>query len=176
MLSFREYLEYSEKYLKKAGEIHKSKNNIEWLLIPSILLSWIAIESFVNNMIDDFNQLPNDIFELNERAFLLEKKLRFSDSGDTVGNFYIDKTDEYKRIEDKIFFLIAKFSKGKKKIKQGKLWQGFKKFKETRDKIVHPKKNKEYSININEVEEFLNCSKEIINFISKNIWGKPVDF
>lgn len=74
------------------------------------------------------------------------------------------------------FFLIAKFSKGNKKIKQGKLWQGFKKFKETRDKIVHPKKNKEYSININEVEEFLNCSKEIINFISENVWGKPVDF
>ena len=109
MLTFREYLTYAEKHLMLAeDEIEKGKD-ATWLLIPSIILAWASIESFVNNILDDFSALPDEIFELHERAFLLEKKLKLVDSGAKIGQFVLEGS-EYRRIEDKIFFLVAKFS------------------------------------------------------------------
>ncbi|MBI4640139.1 MAG: DUF4160 domain-containing protein [Candidatus Tectomicrobia bacterium] len=63
------------------------------------------------------------MLQLHERAFLLEKKVKLVDSGDRIGQFILEGT-EYNRIEDKIFFLIAKFGgKGARKgEKECKYW------------------------------------------------------
>ena len=74
MLGYREYLEYAERCVAKADE-HTADS--DWYLIPACILAWSSIEYFVNNMLDDFASLNQEMFELHERSFLLEKRLRF---------------------------------------------------------------------------------------------------
>ncbi len=73
MLIYRDYLDIAEKYLLLAEEKNNiSENNKNWLLIPATIIAWSAIESFINNILDDFGSLPESMFQLHERAFLLE--------------------------------------------------------------------------------------------------------
>jgi len=142
MLNFRNYLEYTEKYLMLAEDEVERSSEANWLLIPATILAWSAIESFVNNMLDDFSTLPEGIFELHERAFLLEKKIKFESRGSRLGEFTLGET-EYRRLEDKIFFLIAKIGRREaQNLRGGTLWQNFKEFKDTRDALVHPRRGK----------------------------------
>src|SRR5687768_15407626 len=106
-IDFREYIAYAEKHLAMAQDADEG-TSLEWLLIPVVILAWAAIESFVNNMLDDFGSLPEDKFQLHERALLLEQKIRFVDKGDKAGGFILEGS-EYRRLDNKILFLIAKF-------------------------------------------------------------------
>jgi len=175
MNNFRNYLNYSEKYLQIIDSQNESMS-IDWLLIPASVLSWFAIESFVNNMLDDFSNLPPDLFQLHERSLLLEQKIRFIDHGVDIGEFKLDGS-EFKRLEDKILFLIAKFSKkDRKNIKGERLWQKFQEFKDVRDLIVHPRRSKSVKLDKEKVEGFIETSREIIDLISQKVWGKKVVF
>lgn len=175
MTGFREYIEYSSKLLELANDSKKSKI-IDHFLISSTILSWSAIESFVNNMLDDFSSLPKDMFELHERALLLEKRIRFSESGKDAGTFYLEGT-EYRRLEDKILFLIAKFSKNENfSIKKDSLWQRLIELKKIRDKLIHPRRNNEMILNYELVESHLITAKETIILLSDKVWRKKVNF
>ena len=68
MYNFRDYLAFAEKYITLAED---NKVNIDWLLIPSVLLSWVAIESFTNNMLDDFASLPADLLSCMKEHYCL---------------------------------------------------------------------------------------------------------
>lgn len=103
-MDFRDHLVFAEKQIAQAEAPSSSLLDISLYLIPSILLSWIAIEAFVNSVIDDLNQVPPDLFFLHEKAFLLEKKVTFCEKGKQLGKFMIDRASEYHRLEDKIFF------------------------------------------------------------------------
>jgi len=173
MFDYRTYLDFAESYIQMAEERSQSIQRIEFSLIPSILLSWIAIEFFINNMLDDFGSLPEDMFELHERAFLLEKKLKFVNHGDNLGKFVLDQT-EYRRLEDKIFFLISKFSPTKHSFKGDTLWQNFERFRDLRNKIMHPRKQTDLQISVDEAIEHHRTAKNIIKFVSDHVWGRPV--
>lgn len=175
MLTYREYLAYAEKHLMLAeDEIGKDKD-ATWLLIPSIILAWASIESFVNNILDDFSALPDEIFELHERAFLLEKKLKLVSNGDKIGQFTLEGS-EYRRIEDKIFFLVAKFSSTSRAIKKGDtLWGKFQEFKTARDSLVHPKRGMSVPLSTKKIADYIDTAKSIIKLLSKHVWGKEVD-
>lgn len=177
MLIFRDYLEYANKYIRQAeNNSERGINSNEWLLIPATILAWTAIEAFVNNRLEDYSSLPDGIFELHEKAFLLEKRIKFIDKGARLGRFDLEGK-EYRRLEDKIFFLVAKFSANPDKDIKGKtLWQDFEAFKETRDGLVHPRKGKEVPLNIELVKKYIETAKEIIQLISTHIWNKRVDF
>jgi hypothetical protein len=77
MLNYRDYLSYAESYLMLAEEKKHQSPDISWLLIPSAIMAWTAIESFVNNRLDDLGSIPTDL-ELHEKAFLLEKRIKFN--------------------------------------------------------------------------------------------------
>jgi len=176
MLTFRDYLYYAEKYLRLAEDELENSSDIAWLLIPATVLAWAAIESFVNNRLSDYGSLPEDLFELHERAFLLEKRIRFVDSGNKIGQFILEGT-EYRKLEEKIFFLIAKFSSQRgHNIRGGSLWQDFQRFKEDRDALVHPRLTKDVSLDIGKVRNHIETSKRVIQMISRYIWNKEVDF
>jgi hypothetical protein len=172
MLNYRDYLSYSEKYIQLAEE--ESQDKLKFL-IPSVLLSWIAIESFINNIMDDFGSVPEDLFELYERSLLLEKKVIFVDHGSDIGKFKLDQT-EYKRLEEKILFLIVKFGNLNKPYKSEALWQKFKDLRDTRNKILHPRKDTELELTIEKVYKYLETSKNIIQFVSTNVWHKKISF
>jgi uncharacterized protein with HEPN domain len=172
MLNFRDYLSYSEKYIRLAEGEPSDKLKF---LIPSILLSWVAIESFTNNIIDDFANLAEDLFELHERSLLLEKKVVFMNHGSDMGKFKLEQT-EYKKVEEKILFLIAKFGELNKPFKGERLWQSFEKLRDVRNKILHPRRGVDLDLTVERADEFLETSKKIIQFISKNVWRKKVSF
>lgn len=175
MSDFRKYLDFSDRLINLA-ETSSSDEEKDALLHGSIMFAWIAIESFVNNMIDDFNQVPPNMFPMHERAFLLEKKLRFEDRGLDLGKFIIDDNqNEFRRLEEKIFFLIAKFSQANN-LRGDALWQKFESFKEKRNKITHPRRSDELTIASAETKQYFEVAKEIINLISVNVWKKKLDF
>ena len=176
MLTFREYLTYAERHLMLAeDEIEKGKD-ATWLLIPSIILAWASIESFVNNILDDFSALPDGIFELHERAFLLEKKLKLVDSGAKIGQFVLEGS-EYRRIEDKIFFLVAKFRSTNSAIKKGDtLWGKFQEFRGIRDNLVHPRKGTSIPLSTEKIADYMDTARSIIRLLSTHVWGQEIDF
>jgi len=172
MLNYRDYLSYSEKCTQLAEE--ESLDKLKFL-IPSILLSWIAIESFINNIMDDFGNLPEDLFELHERSLLIEKKVIFVDHGGDMGKFKLGQR-EYKKLEEKILFLIAKFGNLNKPYKGEILWQNFKDLRDTRNKILHPRRNIELTLTVEKAYKYLETSKNIIQFVSTNVWHKKISF
>lgn len=176
MRGFRDYLRYARKYLSMAEDAVQNQQNVEWLLIPAIILAWSAIESFVNNRCDDLSSLPSDMFELHERAFLLEKRLRFEDSGADIGKFVLEG-NEYQTLESKIFFLLAKMgSRNTTNLKGGELWQRFQTFKDVRDGLVHPRRDKEIDLQTQDVRTYIETAQEVIQVISKRIWKTRLDF
>ena len=176
MHDFRDYLGYARKYLSLAEDAIQRKEDVEWLLIPAIILAWSAIESFVNNRCDDLNSLPSDMFELHERSFLLEKYLRFVDSGKDIGKFILEG-NKYQTIENKIFFLLSKLgAKDATKLKGGTLWQRFEVFKDIRDGLVHPRRDKEINLNPHDIENYIETAQELIQLISVQIWKKNIEF
>jgi len=176
MREFRDYIRYALKYLSLAEEKNQKQEDAEWLLIPAIILAWSAMELFVNNRCADLNSLPSDMFESHERAFLQEKHLRFEDSGDNIGKFVL-KGNEYQALENKIFFLLSKMgSQNTTSLKDGTLWQRFKSFKEIRDSLAHPRRDKDIILHPQNVREHIETAKELIQEISERIWNTKLDF
>ena len=173
MLTFREYLDYAERCM---DQVDKDDTISNWFFIPACVLAWSSIESFVNNMLDDFASLDPNMFQLHERSFLLEERLKFINEGENIGNFTLEGK-EYRKLEDKIFFLIAKCSgPDLKTVKGENLWQKFENFKDIRDSLVHPRRGKVVNLTKEMVEEFIETSKHVIRLISKNVWKKEVTF
>jgi hypothetical protein len=173
MFSFREFLDYAERLYDDAKD--KGKNELASpYIIGSILNAWMAIESFINNMMQDFASLPGGTFTTHELGFLEEKQVRFADRGAQVGTFYVDKNDEYKRLEDKILFLIVKFGRKKKIDKGTHLWQRFEKIKSKRNDLSHPRRKKEIILSLNDAKEAIEVAKSIISMVSKEVWNQGI--
>jgi hypothetical protein len=177
MLSYRDFLDYSEGSYSKAKQAsglgHSSM--VENSVIASILLSWIAIESFTNDMMADFAALPPDMFSLPERALLTEQEVEFVNSGSEAGQFRLSGTLKYRPLEDKILFLVAKFGAGTKLDKGGHLWQKFEAVREKRNQISHPRKSHDISLSLTDAEDALEVARAIIKMVSQKVWGKAVD-
>lgn len=169
MYSYRDYLQFSKRLFRLAEE---ETGSLDWLLVPSLLLSWIAIEALISSMLDDFNSLPEDMFQVHERAFMLEKRLVLADSGKNLGKFMLDTRSEYRRLDEKIFFLIRKFGKKDHDYKGTSLWQNFQELKDARNKIAHPKRDDTLSLTLESAEKYINTSEDVIEFISQHVWGK----
>jgi len=172
---FRSYLKNAKRHLVLAEDAIQKNEDAEWLLIPSVILAWSAIELFVNNRCSDLNSLPEDMFELHEKAFLLEKRLRFENKGAKIGKFILEG-NEYQALENKILFLLSKLgSRDATKLKGGTLWGRFENFKELRDSLVHPRREKYTKLSPDEVRQHINTATELIQEISKRIWKKKIE-
>jgi hypothetical protein len=171
-LSFREFLRYAEKLHDQALN-EANKDGAMPYLIGSILTSWMSLESFVNNMMHDFTTLPDKMFSIHERAFLEEKQLIFNRTGRAAGTFSIEKTTDFKRIEDKLLFLLAKFGGGQID-KGGPLWQKFEKVKRKRNTLSHYRRDSEIVLTSDDSLEAIELTKELIEFLSKKVWKKTL--
>jgi hypothetical protein len=171
-LSFKAFLSYAEKL---HGQAHEAANHNAAMpyLIGSVLTSWISLESFVNNMMQDYAALPGGMFSVHESAFLVEKQVLFNRTGAEAGTFSVGKNQEFKRLEDKVLFLIAKFGGGKFD-KGGQLWQKFEKVKKKRNVLSHYRKGCDIDLTSQDSQEALELAKELIDFLSKRVWRKPI--
>ena len=174
MLGFRDYLNYAEKNIKRA-ELEKG-SDVAWLLIPAIIMSWISIESFVYSREKELIALPKERLDLHERAFLLEKRVRFITSGDQIGEFALEGIDRHS-MEDKIVFLLAKYgTKNNHSIKESDLWRDFQDFKKLRNSLVHPKREKRLKLCLDDAKKHFRTAKNVIQMLSENIWHKKIAF
>ncbi|MBI5082107.1 MAG: hypothetical protein HZB17_12530 [Chloroflexi bacterium] len=173
----RDFIHYSEGYYFAAKQADRDNDSalMERAIVSSIVFSWIAIEAFINNMMADFTTLSEDTFSLHERSLLTEKTVEFIDSGADAGKFRLSNRTEYRKIEDKILFLIAKFGGGSKLDKGGTLWQKFIEIKKKRDQITHPRKANDLALNLQDAEDALGVAKSIIKIVSEKVWGEAVD-
>lgn len=172
-LSFRDFLDYAERLYEDAKDKGERKSAYPYI-IGSILNSWMSIESLINNMMQDFTSLPEDMFTIHERGFLEEKQVRFANKGAKGGNFYLENKEEFRRLEDKILFLIAKFGKSRSVDKGTHIWQRFEKMKDKRNALSHPKRNREIVLILKDAQEAIDIAKDVITLVSKEVWKKPI--
>jgi len=125
-------------------------------------------------MMFDFASVPKGLFSIHERGFLEEREVEFVSSGKKAGEFEITKRHQYRRLEDKILFLIAKFSKDSKVDKGTGLWQRFERSKDIRDGLSHPRKNGITTTSLEDVKVALQTAREIIELVSEKVWGEKV--
>lgn len=171
-LSFRTFISFAEKLHNEA--LGTANHDIAMpYLIGSILTSWISLESFVNNMMQDYLALPEGTFSVHERGFLEEKQVQFIRSGKDAGRFSIGRNAEFKRIEDKVLFLIAKFGGGKLD-KGGRLWQKFEKVKKKRNALSHYRRGCDIELTAQDSQEAMELARELIEFLSRKVWKKPL--
>jgi len=177
-MSFQQYVRDSEALYDQCCDAFKGGNgaNGSRCATASVLFSFIAIESFINNMIDDFASLPKDLFTIHEHGLLGESSVQFESSGEKAGQFVLTNRREYKRLEDKILFLIAKFGGGAAVDKGSNLWQKFERAKQLRDRLTHPRKDETPSPTMEDTKEVLETAKEIIQMVSAKVWGSKVTF
>lgn len=171
-LSFRALLKFAERLHGHAVDAPDHRRALPYLM-GSILTSWISLESFVNNMMQDYAALPSGTFSVHEEGFLKERQVHFNRDGANVGTFTVSANSEYRRIEDKVLFLIAKFG-GAKIDKGGRLWQKFERVKKKRNALSHCRRDKGVDVDYRDSEEAMEVAREIIGLLSKRIWRKSV--
>jgi hypothetical protein len=126
-------------------------------------------------MLLDYAALPANTFSIHEAAFLQEKQVEFNRSGNQAGRFSVNNNSEFRRIEDKVMFLIAKFGDGT--IDKGsRLWQKFEKVKKKRNALTHYRKTNDIEITTQDLQEAIDLTKELIDFLSRKVWRKPVNW
>jgi hypothetical protein len=173
MFTFREFLEYANRLYEDAKDKGEGPASIPYV-IGSILNSWMSIESFINNMMQDYASLPESMFTIHERGFLEEKQVRFISRGHNAGRFCLGNKEEFRRLEDKIFFLIARFGKRRNVNKGSLIWQQFEKMKDKRNMLSHPKRNRKIELTLKDAEEAIDVAKNVISLVSKEVWKKHI--
>jgi len=159
--------EDSKYYLNKA----KINNTEDGLTVryarASVIVSWAAFEGWINKTCDDFAETSQSL-SISEVGFLKEKKVEMKN-----GEFVVSNGDKYETTENKLEFLLRKFTNYK--IDKSKIyWQNYKLSKNLRDSIMHPKKSKTSMIDIQSAETNLNTLKYFIEILSKKLYGKKL--
>jgi hypothetical protein len=171
---FRDYIEYSEKFLDEA-RIKDQDWSAKPYIIGSILFSWIAMESFINNRMADFAALPEGYLSEHEKGFLQEKQVKLQIAGKNAGKFIVSNQDSYVKIEEKLLFLISKCGKSLSvPIKTSNIWTPLKQIKKIRDSLTHPRVGSDSEISIDDAEKALWVSKRIIEILSLELWNEQI--
>lgn len=174
-VSYRELIQDAQWFCNEAENTLKGSKTQERLSTASILFSFMALESFVNDMMSDFTVLPAGLLTSHEFGFLAERAVEFVDSGAHAGTFEVTNRRQYQSLEYKIMFLVARFS-GDAVDKGSTLWQRFQKTKDVRDSLTHPRKDVTRMPLPADAEEAIGVAKDIIQLVSQKVWKKKVQF
>ena len=164
---FEDYLQDSYEFLTLAQNASDEREARRFYR-ASVFYALGAMEAFVNYIADSFAKAKS--LTQHEIAFLNDKNLSFSAKKGKV----IEKT-EFHRLDDKLRLLLRKFASDFDF--KGASWFGFKKFKDFRDSLVHPRQmDDETSIKDyqNRLQIGLSGIIDIMNFLSRGIFGKPL--
>jgi hypothetical protein len=175
MATYRDFIEYAEHFHQQAEDAPQRRLSAA-NVVSSILLAWIGLESFVNDMLEDFASVPADLFALHESAFLQERAVSFGTKGRRAGEFFISNHSDFKRLEDKILFLVARFGRGERIKKGSTLWQQFEKAKEKRNFITHPRRGGQLMFTPKDSRLAIDVSKSVITLLAQKIWRKNIRF
>lgn len=160
MKSYKFYLNASNYFLDFSQNNKLNSEEREYCYLSSVLLSWIALETFVNAISETFS--IGSRLKSHEKSFLNEKELRVNEEGIFIETTIRPPTSK------KILFLIHHFTKlDIKKFKQKRIWKDIKSFEDLRNKIIHYKEKNNITITNKKAKECRNIVKESIKYLTK---------
>ena len=171
---FRDFLDYARAFHEAAQEAGSQAHTAARHASASILFAWTAVEALINDMMADFAALPEDTFSVHERGFLEERAVEFVRSGDKLGQFVVTERPDYRRLDDKIMFLLARFAKGTRLDKGSALWQKFEQAKNRRNSIAHPRKTTTLDVTAADAADAIEVAEEVIQVVAKGVWKKDL--
>lgn len=159
-----------EQYLKDASYFYsaaENKENKASYYRASIFHLASAVEAYVNFLAYSFDH--GDILKSATEINYLNDRTEYVDSikGSTR------KKKKFNSIDEKLKFLVNRFTKGNSKLVNQTCWAGYKEFKLFRDELVHPKEDmpeltdEEYKI---KTEKGLRDTIILLDSISKSIF------
>lgn len=162
MKSFKFYLNASNYLLDSAQQNKLNSNEKEYYYLSSILLSWIALETFINTLSETFS--IGSRLKPHEKSFLNEKELKVNEEG------VFEEMTIRPSTSKKILFLIHHFTRlDIKKFKQKSMWRDLKSFEDLRNKIIHYKEKNNIKITIKKAKECRDLINETIRFLSREL-------
>ena len=165
---FEEYLKDSNYFAVKASKAGSELEAKRYYRV-AIFCTMGAVEAFINYIGDTFAQ--GETFQPYEVAFLTDKRFNVS-----KGAFQILEEIEYHRLYDKLKFLICKFVPDFDFVSTP-CWSRLLEFKKLRDNITHPRQDED-EIDIteykNKIETGLSSAIEIMNYLCKGIFNRPL--
>jgi hypothetical protein len=162
MKSFKFYLSSSNYFLDFPQDKRLNSEEREYCYLSSVLLSWIALETFINTISEDLS--IGSRLKQHEKSFLNEKELKVNDEG------IFNEINIRPSTTKKILFLIHNFTRlDVKNFKQQKIWKDVRNLEELRNKIIHYKEKSNIVITVSKAKECLNLVNEVIKFISKKL-------
>lgn len=176
-MGFRDFLQYAERFVIEAETppLSLTKDAVSRYCAASLVFAWIALEAFVNDMLADFAALPEDLFSLHERAFLSERAVEFATEGANLGQFQIAKRPDFRRLDEKIMFLVVKFGTNTTIDKGSPWWQKFELSKDRRNRLVHPHKDETVEVSLDDARSAIDVAKEVVRVVSFAVWGKEAE-
>jgi hypothetical protein len=166
---FEEYLNDADYFFNQAKASKSDEALAKRFFRASIFSSFSAIEAYINFIGVTFE--IGKVFKPFEIALLTDKKFEFNGK-----EFELTEKLEFKRLEDKLKFILNKFIP-EFNFEKEKCWSSFKEFKKLRDELTHPKKEEdELTITQYDVKVKKGFYEiiELMNKISKGIFRKPL--
>ena len=161
-----------EQYLKDAfyffSEAENKANKASYYR-ASIFHLASAVEAYVNYIAYSFDQ--GNFLETKTEINFLNDRLEYVDA--KTGTTEIQK--KYNSVDDKLKYLVNRFTKGNAKLVEEACWSGYKNFKKFRDELVHPKEgtpeitDEDYK---SKTEKGLRDTIILIDKISKSIFDR----
>jgi hypothetical protein len=168
-LDYNSHLDSADWFLEQA-ESGGPSHIVSRFSSAAVVFSFMALQSFINNMLFDFAAVPSGFFSVHEQGFLQEKSVVPQASGDRAGTFQVSNRDEFKRLEDKILFLVAKAA-GHPFDKSTALWKGFGESKDVRDALTHPKQYASIGATPVQATKSIQTARALIKALAAEVWG-----
>lgn len=153
---FAEDLMEDAKRFYELGRDESNDTAKQAYLRASLLLSVSSLEAFTNGIVDDFID-RSDFFDINEIAFLTERRIRLVN-----GQFEIKDGLNMKPLTQRIEIIFAKFNSSKLD-KTDIWWSDLKSGIKLRNKLVHPKEKT--NLNDKQILDLINAVLECVNNI-----------
>lgn len=167
---FQDYIQDSFSFYKLAEQSSATNERAAKMHYrASVFCAASSLDAFVNFIGDTFSK--GNTIDKTEIAFLNDMALEISPT-----KAIIETRTKYYPIDNKIKFIIKRFNVPLDTATSSQ-WRHFIEFKKLRDSLVHPR-NMTDEIELSEyklkIRRGLNANIEIMNAISKKLFGKPL--
>lgn len=157
-----ELLLSSKQFLVDAKSLKSKSQQQQRALRASLTHAFFFLEAQLNYLAAHFSNSPE--FNVLERSLLSEKDVSLE-----KGQFVLKERSKYFRLEDRIEFLLARFSPDPKKAK-GLWFSDLKSSIGVRNRLVHPKEA--HALEIGEVEKTILSVLGCLGALYTAIFGK----
>ena len=170
---FEEYLHDTVYFIHAARESEGSGDlrGARRFYRAAAMVAVAALETYVNYVASTLEKATSGGLNHYELALLLDKRF-----GQEDGHFRIQRQSSYSRLEDKLRFLIMRFSVGLN-LGTSESWSHFMTLKQMRDGLVHSRDeedNKPLEEYESECSRGLSACVEIMNHLSQGIFSRPL--